>query len=38
MTYNHHFEEPGNLEVEYSSTFGTQFAGKDFVAPWVELE
>lgn len=38
VTYDHHLEEPGNLEVEYFSTFGTQRAGNDFVAPWVEFE
>ena len=38
VTYDHHLEEPGNLEVEYYSTFGTQRAGNDFVAPWVEFE
>jgi len=38
ITYDHHLEEPGNLEVEYFSTFGTQRAGNDFHAYWVELE
>ena len=38
VTYDHHLEEPGNLEVEYFSTFGTQRAGKDFHAFWTELE
>lgn len=38
VTYDHYLEEPGNLEVEYSSTFGTQRGGNDFVAPWVEFE
>jgi hypothetical protein len=38
LTYDHHLEEPGNLEVEYFSTFGTQRAGNDFVAPWIEFE
>jgi hypothetical protein len=38
VTYDHYLEEPGSLEVEYFSTFGTQRSGNDFVAPWVELE
>lgn len=38
VTYDHYLEEPGNLEVEYFSTFGKQRAGNDFHAYWVELE
>lgn len=38
VTYDHHLEEPGNLEVEYFSTFGTERGGHRFVAPWVEFE
>ena len=38
VTYNHYLEEPGSLEVEYSSTFGTQRGGNDFHAFWAELE
>src|SRR5215472_12495353 len=38
VAYDHHLEEPGNLEVEYFSTFGTQRAGSDFHAFWTELE
>jgi len=38
VTYDHHLEEPGNLEVEYFSTFGTQRAGNDFHAFWAEFE
>jgi len=38
VTYDHHLEEPGNLEVEYFSNFGTQRGGSAFVAPWVEFE
>jgi len=38
VTYDHHLEEPGNLEVEYFSTFGTQRLGNDFIAPWIEFE
>ena len=38
VTYDHYLEEPGNLEIEYFSTFGTQNAGSDFHAFWTELE
>jgi hypothetical protein len=38
VTYDHNLEEPGNLEVEYFSTFGTQRAGNDFHSYWTELE
>src|SRR5260370_2085783 len=38
VTYNHYLEEPGNLEVEYFSTFGTQRGGNDFYAFWTEFE
>jgi hypothetical protein len=38
VTYDHHLEEPGNLEVEYFSTFGTQRARNDFHAYWMEFE
>jgi hypothetical protein len=38
VTYDHYLEEPGNLEVEYFSTFGTQRAGNDFHAYWMEFE
>jgi hypothetical protein len=38
VTYNHSLEEPGNLEVEYFSTFGTQRGGNDFYAFWAEFE
>ncbi len=38
VTYDHYLEEPGNLEVEYFSTFGTQRAGNDFQAYWAEFE
>src|SRR6266849_5829937 len=37
VTYNHYLEEPGSLEVEYFSTFGTQRSGNDFHAFWAEL-
>ena len=38
VTYDHYLEEPGNLEIEYFSTFGTQLGGNDFHAFWVEFE
>jgi hypothetical protein len=38
VAYDHYLEEPGNLEVEYFSTFGTQRAGNDFHAFWMEFE
>jgi len=38
VTYDHFLEEPGSLEVEYFSTFGTQHGGNDFHAFWTEFE
>lgn len=38
VTYDHYLEEPGNLEIEYFSTFGTQRGGNDFHAFWAEFE
>jgi len=38
VAYDHNLEEPGNLEVEYFSTFGTQRGGNDFHAYWTEFE
>ncbi len=38
VAYDHYLEEPGNLEIEYFSTFGTQRGGNDFQAFWVEFE
>ena len=38
VTYDHYLEEPGSLEVEYFSTLGTQRAGNDFHAFWLEFE
>jgi len=38
VTYDHYLEEPGSLEVEYFSTFGTQRGGNDFLAFWTEFE
>ena len=39
VTYTHHMEEPGNLEIETSSTMGIPRQGQRFfVAPYAELE
>jgi len=38
VTYDHYLEEPGNLEIEYFSSFGTQRGGNDFHAFWAEFE
>jgi len=39
VTYDHHLEEPGNLEIETSSTAGIPGQGQHFFfAPYVELE
>lgn len=38
VAYDHYLEEPGSLDVEYFSTFGTQRLGNDFHAFWGELE
>jgi hypothetical protein len=38
VTYDHYLEEPGNLEIEYFSTVGTQRGGNNFHAFWTEFE
>ena len=38
VAYDHYLEEPGNLEIEYFSTFGTQRDGNDFHSFWTEFE
>src|SRR6185437_10483163 len=38
VTYDHYLEEPGSLDVEYFSTFGTQRGGNNFHAYWMEFE
>ena len=38
VTYSHHLEELGTLEVETYSIYGTQKGGGDFIAPWTEVE
>ena len=39
VTYDHHLEEPGNLEIETSATAGIPRSGQQlFVAPYAEIE
>jgi hypothetical protein len=39
VTYTHHMEEPGNLDLETSSTTGVPRSGQQlYVAPYMELE
>lgn len=39
VTYNHHMEEPGNLDIEVSSTTGVPRSGQRlYSAPYLELE
>lgn len=39
VTYSHHLEEPGNLEMEANSTVGIPRKGQPgFIAPYMELE
>jgi hypothetical protein len=38
IAYDHYLEEPGNLEIEYFYTFGTQRISNDFHAFWIEFE
>src|SRR6185369_10445227 len=39
VTYDHHLEEPGNLEIETSSTMGVPRSGQHFYfAPYSEIE
>jgi hypothetical protein len=39
VTYDHHMEEPGNLEIELSSTTDVPRSGQRFYfAPWTEFE
>jgi len=39
VTYTHHMEEPGNLEIETSSTIGIPRSGQKFyAAPYMEVE
>ncbi|HKS83061.1 MAG TPA: hypothetical protein VJR23_16270 [Candidatus Acidoferrales bacterium] len=38
VTYSHHLEEPGNLEIEFNPVFGTQRGGNDYLAGTTEFE
>lgn len=38
VAYSSHLEEPGNLEIELYSIYGTQKDAGDFIAPWAEFE
>lgn len=38
VTYSHHLEEPGNLEIEAYSNYASQKGAGDFVSPWTEFE
>src|SRR5215467_8694936 len=39
VTYTHHMEEPGNLDLEFSNTAGIPRSGQHFyAAPYMELE
>jgi hypothetical protein len=39
VTYDHHLEEPGNLEIETFTTLGVPRSAQSFyVAPWMEIE
>lgn len=38
VTYDHHLEEPGSLDIEYFSNLGIQRGGNNFHAYWVEFE
>src|ERR1051326_5943957 len=38
VTYSHHMEEPGNLEIELSNHLGLPKAGRAYTAPLLELE
>ncbi len=38
VVYSSHLEEPGNLEIELFSIYGTQKGAGDFIAPWAEFE
>ena len=38
ITYSHHLEEPGNLEIELNPVFGTQRLGNGYMAGTAEFE
>lgn len=38
VTYSHHMEEPGSLEISPSFTFGVPRTSSSFLANWTEIE
>ncbi len=38
VAYDHNLEEPGSLEIETFSNFGTQRQGNNFLSYWTEFE
>src|ERR1700756_1649013 len=38
VTYDHHMEEPGNLEIGINSVHGKPTNGHSFLGAWTELE
>ncbi len=38
VTYSHHLEQPGNLDVEFNPVFGTQRGGNNYLAGTTEFE
>jgi hypothetical protein len=38
VTYSHHLEQPGNLDIEFNPLFGTQRSGNSYLAGTTELE
>jgi hypothetical protein len=38
VAYDHNLEEPGSLEIEVFSDFGTQRGGNNFISYWIEFE
>ena len=38
VAYGQAMEEPGNLEINFNATYGTQRGGNDYMAYWTEFE
>jgi hypothetical protein len=38
VTYDHHMEEPGSLEISFNPVFGVPKAGNGFLGSWTEFE
>src|SRR5690242_21946812 len=38
VTYSHHLEEPGNVELEFSNHLGLPKDGRAYTAPLLEFE